>query len=304
LADVISILFQTILPVVLIAGVGYLLQRRLHLDIRSISRVCLYVLPPCLAFSSISQAQMPMSELWRMALMAVLSVFAMVLVGGMTAGALRMKRDKRSALTISLAFSNCGNFGLSICLFAFGDAGLERALVYFITSSVLTYSLGVFLASRGGKAGTISASLRNAARMPILFAALLGLVFNFTGWAVPAPIMKATELVGRASVPMMLLVLGMQLTRIRLGDDLPHIAVGTVLRLVGAPVVALLFAGLLRLTGVAWQVAIIQSAMPTAVTNIIISEEFGAAPEFASGMVLVTTLASVVTLTGVLSLIT
>ena len=304
MAEVTSILFQTILPVVLIAGAGYLLQRRLHLDIRTVSRVCLYVLTPCLAFSSISQARMSMGEMWRMALMAVLNVLAMVLVGSLAAGLLRMKRDKRSALTISLAFSNCGNFGLSVCLFAFGDAGLERALVYFISSSVLTYSLGVFLASRGGRAGTITASLRNAVRMPILYAALLGLVFNFTGWESPAPIMKATELVGRASVPMMLLVLGMQLTRIRLGEDLLHITLGTVLRLVGAPAVALLLAGLLRLTGVAWQVAIIQSAMPAAVTNIIISEEFEAAPEFASGMVLVTTLASVVTLTGVLSLIT
>ena len=303
MAEITAILLQTILPVVLIAGVGYLLQHRLKLDIRTLSRVCLYFLTPCLAFSSIAKTEMAPDEMGLMAAIATLNVIVMVGLGSIVAGLLRMDRGRRSALTVSVAFSNCGNFGLSICLFAFGDAGLERAMIYFITSSLLTYSLGVFLASRGGKAGTVGDSLKNVLRMPILYAALLGLLFNVTGWIVPEPLMKATELAGRASVPVMLLLLGMQLTRIRLGRDWPHITAGAALRLIAAPAVSALLAGGLHLAGVAWQVAIVQAAMPTAVTNIIISEEFESAPEFASGMVLFTTIASVVTLTGLLRLI-
>jgi malate permease and related proteins len=303
LPEIIAILLQTILPVVLIAGVGYLLQHRLQLDIRTLSRVCLYFLTPCLAFSSISQTEMAPDEMGLMSAMAALGVLCMVVLGSIAAGLMRLDRARRSALSISVAFPNSGNFGLSICLFAFGDAGLERAMVYFITSALLTYSLGVFLASRGGKAGTVGASLKNTLRMPILYAALLGLLFNFTGWVVPEPILRATELAGQASVPTMLLLLGMQLTRIKLGQDWPHITVGAALRLIAAPAVSALLAGGLHLAGVSWQVVIIQSAMPTAVTNVILSEEFESAPEFASGMVLLTTLASVITLTILLRLI-
>ena len=303
MAEIIAILLQTILPVVLIAGVGYLLQRRLHLDIRTLSRLSLYILTPCLAFNSISGSQMAPDEIGRMVAISALNVISMIALGSITAGVLRLDRSRRSALAISVAFANSGNFGLSICLFAFGEAGLDRAMIYFITSSLLSYSLGVFLASRGGKAGTVSASLKNALRMPILYAALIGLLFNLTNATVPEPLMRTTDLAGRAAVPVMLIVLGMQLTRIRLGQDLPRITVGTVLRLIVGPAVSLLLAGLLNLAGVAWQVAVVQAAMPTAVTNVIISEEFESAPEFASGMVLLTTLASVITLTGLLRLI-
>jgi len=102
----------------------------------------------------------------------------------------------------------------------------------------------------------------------------------------------------------MLLVLGMQLSRVRLDRHLALISLGAVMKLVAAPLVALVFASLLRLAGVAWQVALVQSAMPTAVTTVIISEEFEASPVTTSGMVLVTTVLSIASLTALLALIT
>lgn len=303
LTSIITTLFQTILPVLLIAGAGYLLQRKLTLDTRTVSRLCLYILTPSLGFSSIAQSQMSRDELWRMASLAALVVLSMVALGWLAAGILRLEKQERSTLQLALAFANSGNFGLSVCYFAFGDEGLERAMVYFITSSVLVNSLGVYLASRGGRAGSISASLRNVVSMPLLYGVLLGLLVNFTGWRVPAPLLKTADLAGRAAVPTMLLVLGMQLARSRLGDDRLVLSVGTVLKLIIAPLIALLFATMLRMTGVTWQVALVESATPTAVTTVIISEEFEASPRLASGMVLITTLCSLVTLTVLLALI-
>jgi malate permease and related proteins len=303
LTNITAILLQTILPVLLIAGMGYVLQRQLSLDTRSLSRVCLYVLTPSLGFSSIAQSQMSTDELWRMASVSVLTVAAMVVIGQVTAGLCGLDRSRRSALQLTLAFSNCGNFGLSVCLLAFGDIGLERAIIYYITSALLANSLGVYLASRGGEAGTVRKSLRNTLTMPLLYAAVLGLAFNLSGWSVPEPLMKAIELAGRAAVPLMLLVLGMQLARSRLGNDLRILSLGSALRLIVGPALGLAFATLLALRQVSWQVAILESAMPTAVTTVILSEEFGASTDLASGMVLITTLLSVITLTGLLALI-
>jgi len=301
---ILSILLQTILPVILIAGAGYVIKRRLPLDIRTVSRICLYILTPCLAFSSIADSRMSPEEMWRMATVSALVVLAMVLAGTFTAILLGLERQKRGALQVSLAFSNSGNFGLSVCYFAFGDPGLERAMIYFVTSALLGYSLGVYLASRGGAAATVKASLRNMLTMPILYAALAGLVVNLTQAQVPTAIMRSTELAGRASIPMMLLLLGMQLTQTRLGEHVKLLSIGTFLKLIAAPAIGLAFATILRMEGVAWQVAIVESAMPTAVTNVIITTEFESASDIASGMVLVTTLTSVFTLTLLLALIT
>ena len=303
MTQVTSILFQTILPILLIAGAGFVLQRRLALDTRSVSRLSLYVLSPCLGFSTIAQSKVPRDAFWRMSALSALVIAAMVAVGLLIAVLLRYERSERSALQLTLAFDNSGNFGLSVCLLAFGDAGLSLGMIYFITSSLMANSLGVYLASRGGKVGSVAASLRNVISMPVLYAAVLGLVVNFGNVSVPAPIMKAADLAGKAAVPTMLLVLGMQLARSPLGHNLRLISIGTVARLLISPLIAALFAGLLRMTGVAWQVALVESAMPTAVTTVILSEEFGASTELASGMVLVTTMFSVITLTGLLALI-
>lgn len=303
MAKIVTILFQTILPVILIAGVGYLLQKRFPLEIRTVSRICLYILTPCLGFSAIANSQMPRDEMWHMALVSMLVILAMVLVGWLTGGAMRLERRERSALQVSLAFSNCGNFGLSVCYFAFGQAGLERAIIYFVTSALLGYSLGVYLASRGGSAGTVRNSLRNMLTMPILYATILGLAVNLAEVQVPLGIMRSVELAGDAAVPMMLLLLGMQLTRIQLGDSWAILGIGTGLKLLLAPAIALLFASLLQMRGVAWQVAIVESAMPTAVTNVIITSEFGSSAELTSAMVLITTLSSVITLTVLLALV-
>lgn len=303
MSAIINTLFQTILPILLIAAAGYLLQRRMRLDVRSISRICLYILTPCLGFSSMAQSKMDASLLGRMAAVTALTIIVLVLLGALATALLRGSRQQRSAMQLSLAFSNSGNFGLSVCLLAFGDAGLSLGMVCFITMSLLLNSLGVFLASLGGKAGSVAASLKNMLGMPLLYAALLGLACNFAGVTVPAPLLKATDLAGKAAVPVMLLVLGMQLAGARLGEELRFIGVGTVLKLFVAPAIAMAFASLLHLSGLPWQIAILEAAMPTAVSTVIISQEFEASPAFASSMVLVTTILSVATLTATLAVL-
>ena len=304
MTSIFSILFETILPVILIAGAGYILQRRMHPDPRSLSRLALYILSPCLGFTTIAQSKIATDTLWRMAAVAALGLIAMVLVGTLAAGLLRLSRPDRAALQLSLALPNAGNFGLSVCLLAFGEVGLSLALIYFITSSLLTNSLGVFLASRGGRSDGFKESLRSVLGMPLLYAAILGLIVNFTRFSVPAPLMKAVDLAGKAAVPVMLVNLGMQLAGSRLGQDWRVLSAGTVLKLLAAPALTLGLAAALRLSGVAWQVALVEAATPTAVTTVIVCDEFDASPALASSMVLVTTIFSLFTITGLLALIT
>ncbi len=302
-SKLLSILVEVIAPVVFIAGAGYLLEKRLDIDVRSLSRTNLYFLSPCLGFSAMVKAQVARTDLARMAGISILAILVMLILGWLLIRILRLERDRGSAMMISLAFTNCGNYGLSICYFAFGDPGLALGTLYFIPSAVLTSSVGALLASRGGGSRSWKEALRDALSLPLLYATALGLIANLAGWPVPEPLIKATDLAGKASVPVLLMVLGMQLTRAQLGKDWPTLALGTAVRLLVGPAVGLLLANALGLSGVAWQVAVLQSAMPAAVTSVIITTEFRSAPEYASGMVLMTTLASVFTLTVLLALI-
>lgn len=303
LSKLLSILLETILPVILIAGAGYVLQRRLDLDVRSISRASLYFFSPCLGFSAMAQAHITPAELWHMAVVVIGVMGIMLGAGYLLSIAWRLDRGRRSALLVSVAFVNCGNFGLSVALFAFGDLGLEKATLYFVISAVFTHSVGAFLAAQGGNAGTLKESIANTLRLPLIYATLLGLLVNLARIPVPEPILRATDLAGRAAVPVLLTVLGMQMVQLRVGQDLGVLMAGTFLRLIVGPAAAFAIASLLGMTGISWQVAILQSAMPSAVNSVVLCTEFGSAPELASGLVFTTTVASIVTLTLLLALI-
>jgi predicted permease len=127
-------------------------------------------------------------------------------------------------------------------------------------------------------------------------------VAHFT---VPEPLAKAIHLLGQASVPVMLVTLGIQLAETShdrwRGIHMPALATAIVVRLFIAPALAELAALLLGLSGLSRNVVITQSAMPTAVMTTIIAAEFECDNSFVTVAVLTTTVLSVVTLTGLLN---
>jgi predicted permease len=202
---------------------------------------------------------------------------------------------------LTTVFVNAGNYGLSVNLFAFGQAGLERAALFFTVSALLTHSVGVYLASRGQASGLDA--LRNIFKVPVVYGVSAGFVVNLAAMTVPEPVAKAVDLLGRASVPLMLLLVGIQLAKTSLAGELKLIGLATFVRLVVAPAVAFILAAWLGLTGVTRRACVTEASMPSAVTTTILATEFEAEPQFVAGVVFVSTLASVITLTLSLALI-
>ena len=142
-----SILTSDILPVFLIAGTGYLLARYLGADVKTLVHVVFYALVPCLVFRLLVSASGSNLEFGRMALLALLMMLLMGALGYVVATALRLNRVDLRAFLLVVMFSNGGNYGLPVVKFAFGDAALANATMFFLTSAVLTYSVGAFIAA-------------------------------------------------------------------------------------------------------------------------------------------------------------
>ena len=301
MAILLTILWKVILPVFIIIALGYLLERRLSLDVRPISRVIFYALAPCLVFSSTARSSVSGADIWKIVSFALLTALAMGLFSWAVTKALRFNQAMQSAFLLTTLFINAGNYGLSVNLFAFGQAGLERAAIFFTVSALLTSTVGVYLASRGQASGLDA--LRNVFKVPVVYGALAGFAVNLAAITVPEPVAKAVDLVGGASVPLMLLLLGVQLARTSLAGELKVIGLATFVRLIVAPAVALVLAAWLGLTGVTRQACITEASMPTAVMSTILATEFEAKPQLVAGVVFVSTLASVITLTLLLALI-
>jgi len=301
----VSVLINVVLPVFLVAGLAALAQTRLRLETRTLSRAVFYLFAPALVFDSLTGSEASGAQFGRIAVVILASTAALWLAGGLAARLLRLAGSTRAAFLNAILLMNAGNYGLSVNLFAFGPAGLALASLVFTLSALLTSSLGVYL-SASGQAGAREA-VKRVVKVPLLYGALLGLAFNLAGWQVPEPLAKATGLLAQASVPVMLAVLGVKLAETVQGGVQalrpPALVTVVLLRLVAAPALAWALARLVGLEGLALDVTVLQSAMPTAVVTTILATEFETAPRFAALCVLATTLGSLLTVTVLLNLL-
>jgi predicted permease len=300
-----TVLLSVVLPIFLVVGTGALAQTRLRLNVKTVSRATFYLFAPALVFDSLVSSNLAATEFGQIVAAVIVVTAILWVVGAAISRILRFEGPTQAAFLAAILLMNAGNYGLPVNLFAFGEAGLARASVYFTISALLSSSLGVYLTARG-HAKTLAA-LRRVFGVPLAYAAILGLVVGLAHVTIPDPLLKAIHLLGQASVPSMLIVLGISLTEtVQHGlraSSLRALGSVTLLRLVVAPLLAWAVAWLLGLNGLDRNVVVVQSAMPTAVTTTILATEFESDPPFAAMCVLVTTLASLLTLTLLLNLI-
>jgi predicted permease len=291
---ILSVFVSDIVPIFLIAGVGYLLASKLQANLKTLAHVAFYALAPCFAFRMLSASRMSGPEAGRIAVLAILVAGVMGLLARLAAIPFRLSRAELSGFLLVAMFSNGGNYGLPVVLFAFGNEALAPATVYFVTSSILTYTAGVFLAASGRR--SVSRAILGITRTPAIYGvAAAGLVVT-TGISVPAVLLRPIQLLADGAIPVMILVLGMQLQRATKPERPRVVAAAVVLSLVAAPFVALGLTWLLGLTGYARQAGVVLASMPTAVITTILALEFDTAPAFVTNVVFITTLLSPLTL--------
>ena len=295
----VAIFVSDILPIFLIASVGFLLARVLKASVKTIAHVVFYALLPSLVFNMLVTSRMSGPQFGRMAAMAVLVAASMGLVARLVAIPLRMTRPELSAFLLVVIFSNSGNYGLPVVLFAFGSEALSQATAYFVAGSLLTYSLGVFLAAAGQR--SLRSALAGIVKIPAIYSLVIGSLVIVSGVKVPVGLMRPIGMLSEASLPMMILVLGMQFERASMPNRPGLVAAAVVLSLAVAPFVALGIAWLLGVTGPGRQAGVVLASMPVAVITTILALEFDVAPAFVTSTVMVSTLLSPLTLTPLLA---
>jgi len=298
---VLAIFLDSLLPPLLIVGAGFALERTLGVDARSLSRVALYVFMPALIFVTLLQSQVGGAEFAQIGLFVVAATAAMWGFGLGISRLLGLDGTQTHAFLLAILFGNCGNYGLAVVLSAFGQAGLERGLVYFVVSSLLTQTFGAYLASRGRY--SVRQSVRNVLRLPLIYAMVAAFAVRASGLRMPNPLLSALSLPRAGAIPLMQVLLGVQLARVSQRLDLRFVGTATLVKLAGAAALSFALAALLGLRGLARSVSILETSMPTAVTTLVLSTEFGTRAEEVGGVVLLSTLLSPLTLTAVLALL-
>jgi predicted permease len=268
-------------------------------DARSLSRVTFNALSPCLVFHLLVTSTISSLDFGRMASFTILVTAASGLFAWLASRALRLDRPSTIALMLVVMFSNGGNYGLPVAMFAFGNQALAFASVYFVSASVRTYTAGVFLAASGRR--SVSQAIWNVSRVPTIYAvAAAGLVL-WLKLPVPDVAMRPVTLLSDAALPLMILVLGLQLERAVWPERLAVVLTAVALSLLVTPLLGWSFATLLGMQGAAFQAAMIQSSMPAAVVTTILALQYEVAPGFVTSVVVLSTLLSPFTLTWIIA---
>ena len=200
--QLLAIFSSTLLPVLLVALAGYILAAFVPLDGRTLGRFLFFLATPALVFRSLYRMTLDLVVLQHVAVITV-----GVLLSGLALGYLAsfgQSRRRRAGLLLSSAIGNNGNMGIPICLFAFGEAGVALATVYYAITSFLSNTAGVVVASAGSS--TLLRALLHSLQSPVLYAAVLGLLLNQTHVNNPANVLIAVELFTGAPLPRLCLL--------------------------------------------------------------------------------------------------
>jgi len=284
-------LLSVVAPVFIVALVGLAWARSgAHFDEVSISRLVLNVGIPCLVFHSLTSLDVSPVDLATMAGLAaaVMSVFAM---GGFAV--LKVMKLPAHTYLGPLVFANSGNLGLPICLFAFGDAGLALGMAYFAVSSTCHVVLG-------GPLFAGAFSMRPFFRSPLTWAVMITIGVVTSGIAIPIWVVRTTTLLGDIAIPLMLLTLGVSLSKMH-PESLGRSIILSFVRLGLGMSAGLLLTVLLGVEGLTRKVLILQASMPVGVLNYLFAQRYGRSPEQVASLVLVSTLVSIVAIPALLA---
>lgn len=297
-------LFLIILPVLLVFLTGFIGQKALNFDIKNISTLTLYVMSPVLAFRTFYNTPLTFDYMY-ITIFALILCLLLFIVTWIFTKIIHSDRSESSAMMLGAVFMNSGNYGAPVALFAFGQEGFHVAVVIMVLHSLLMNTLGIFFASIGSdEKPSLKASLAKVYKMPVLWGAIIGLVMQLVHIPLHESILNGVDLIADASIPVVMLILGMQLAVIsRKRVNYKAMGITTAIRMIGSPLLAAAILYFMPLPTLVKSVLILQAAMPAAANTTMLALQFNTKPDLVSFTTLVTTAASIISIPIVLHLI-
>ena len=290
-------LLMIVVPVFLVFVIGFTAQKLLKMDIKSVSSVSLYILFPALAFTTFYtnplDGEFLYALFYSLLLMLILTVITIII-----ARLLKYGRAEIGAMLLGVLFPNSGNYGAPVVLFAINAAAFDYAIMLTVIHTFIISTVGIFIASYGnGAAITVREGFQSVMRVPVIYAVLTAIIFQLINFEIPAAFMEIIEMIGAASIPIVMLILGMQLAEMKLGHSgMTEVTGLVVMRMAISPLIAMGLTLFMPVDDTFKLVFIILNAMPVAANATMIAAAYNTKPDTVSLGAFITTLLSLITL--------
>ena len=285
--DLIVKLFEILFPVFLTIGIGYWYGLKdQKFDTKFITDLAGSIGLPCIIFYALTTSNADVTVFLRFSFYIIVYVIIFSIIGIFI---IRFFNGDIYRLLPPIILPNTGNMGIPICLFAYGNMGFAIATAATAMILVFHFSIGILLASR-------RFSIKPLVTSPPVYALIISLFFVY--YKIPAPkfLEDATFFIGYATIFLVLMSLGIALSKLKVFSLKETLAYSLTRVLIG-PIVGLGFVKFFNLTGVEAGVMFIQASMPCAILTYLIGKIYS--PKKISDSI-----ASTVVLSTFLSLIT
>ena len=305
---------SVILPATIIVIAGFVAGRRV-LDpsgIKTLSDLCFLLFLPCLLFRSMATARFEGSDLTLLAAYFGASLLWFLCVAlfsrrnslHTTAGAVVMG--------LGAVFSNTVQLGIPIQKLAFGDAGLTLHLsIIAVHSLVLLTTATVWLEVSRARESTNHHSLgrnifnvvKTSVLHPVILPILAGLLWGFAGFPLPEWADQPLGFLASAAGPLMLVLMGAQLSTTRLSEHLRGAFALTVAKNLVHPLLIFGVAWALGLSPLATAVAVTCAALPIGSNVFLFAQRYNVNENITTAATAISSLAALLSLTITLALL-
>ena len=256
-------IFEVIFPVFFVIGVGYFLgKKNPKIDTNFITDFAGNIGTPAMIFYTVTTTGITLS------IFVNYFIYALVMIGGFAIIGLILlfliKKDLSMELP-PLILPNTGNMGIPICLFAYGTQGLGVASAIASVIILFHFTLGVFLAKK-------KFSFEVVIKSPPVYAIIISVIFLYFEIKTPLFLENTTFLLTYATIFLVLMSLGIALTRFKF--SLKNSIILSLCRVILGPVIAFIIIYNFDLSGLAAGVLLIQSAMPSAILNYLVGSMY------------------------------
>jgi len=289
-------ILNIVLPTFIVIFVGFLYGKKTKANLSAAVDLVFYVGFPALAFTSVIDKDIVLLDAAKMWASTIFIIFGCLLTAWIV---FKVLRKKHSGLYIPIMMMNAVNIPFPIGFLAFGAEGLLAVTLFYIPTILVAYSVGIFIASKGKN---WKESLKEVLKVPAPYAAVAGLLVNFNGITVPELVMAPLNVISLMVIPIVLLVLGANLSKVRL-QSVGTTLLASFLRVGVGLAFGFLAVYLFDITGVFRAVVILVSAMPAAANASLLATKYNNEAELVSSVVFVTTIASLAVIPFVLSIL-
>ncbi|WP_342527856.1 AEC family transporter [Chryseomicrobium sp. FSL W7-1435] len=293
--------FQIIVPILILLGIGALLQIKFAFRVKALSQLVTYCFMPAAVFINLYETVISLPILTQVIGFVLLFIASQMILGSLGARLLKLPRSEAAVFKNSIVLINSGNYGLPVAqlLFVANPVGVAIQVIMVILQNITTYTYGLYNLISTTKSGM--AIVKEVLKMPIVLALVLGALMNFLHLPIPAPIRIPLDYIADGFVAVALITLGAQLSTIEVKSLINKtVVLSSFFRLLMGPVVAFGLILALGLEGVIAQSLLIASAFPTSRNSASLALEYDVDANTAAQTVLFSTVVSALTVTVVI----